>query len=215
MAPIDHLLFFKVKPGTPAAATEAFLSSLRALASLESVRELYVGAAVRESPHGWTHALYGRYASRDALTAYMESDEHQHAVKTFVRPILDDVVCLDWEGEEGGAARLGAAHAVVLSLKPGVGEERARAMVDGLRSLEGREGGVPGLLRVSVGKNFTPGRDKGFTWGFIAGLRGEADLDVYAKNADHVAAMKEVVWPIVGEHMALDFETGPELPPRL
>lgn len=208
MAPVDHLVLLKVKPGTPVDKSETFIAALRDLASLDSVMELYTGGAIGESPYGWTHGLYGRYASKDALHSYIVSKEHQDALDIHGNAILEDICVLDWEGDADSPAAgalaggVGAIHGVVFKLKDGVDASRGEAMVEAFRAHAGK---VPGVHRVTVGKSFADHVTKGFTWGFVATLGGEADLAALKEHPHHVAAMKETVLPIWGEHEFLDF----------
>lgn len=210
MAMIDHLVLVKVKPGTPDDKIETVVTALRALTSLDSVSELYAGPAVGTSSEGWTHGLYARFASKDALQSYLVHEQHKHAADDLMKPIMDDLCVVDWEGEEDASkatsSEVGVVHAILLKLKDGAEGGEGRAMAEKLRTLAGA---VPGVHRLTVGENFATHVTKGFTWGYVVALRGgEAELRAFEKDGRQVAVMEESVRPVVGEHVVFNFATA-------
>ncbi|MFP4145054.1 MAG: Dabb family protein [Phycisphaeraceae bacterium] len=91
-------------------------------------------------------------------------------------------------------------HMVWIKFGEHVSAERKQAHLDGLRGLAGK---VPGIVRLSVGENFTD-RSGGFTHGLLVTLASREALKTYADHPEHVA----VAGPLKqdAELRALDFE---------
>ncbi|MAX24866.1 MAG: stress protein [Phycisphaeraceae bacterium] len=91
-------------------------------------------------------------------------------------------------------------HMVWIKFREEITEARQEEHLAGLRSLESK---IPGILHLSVGKNFTD-RAQGFTHGLLVTLQSKEALEVYAPHPEHVA----VAGPLREDAvlMAMDFE---------
>lgn len=91
-------------------------------------------------------------------------------------------------------------HIVWIKFNEGVSEERANEHIANLLTLKDR---VPGVTRVTAGKNFTE-RSKGFTHALVVTLEDKAALDAYLPHPEHVAVAAPM--KAEAELMAIDFE---------
>ncbi|CAI5930790.1 unnamed protein product [Closterium sp. NIES-64] len=219
----------QVKPNTPPSAVAAMVNGLRALSSAPGVLFLAVGSALPIPPalaaytpqSPWTHALLGRYESRDALQAYAGSEEHVKVVEGCIKPIISDILAVDWETDvpadaaasasasaaaDAGVSRLpfSVIHSVVMELGPSA-TANPTAIPTMVSSLKSHVGEIPGLHEVSIGENFAPARAKGFTWGYAGYHADEAALRVYAGDERHQQVMAEAVLPLVARYNWVDF----------
>ena len=95
---IEHIVLFKVKAGTPASAVHAMIDGLAGLRTrVPGIVALSVGTNFTDRNKGFTHGLVVRFQDRAALDAYLPHPAHQEVVTNFVRPIIDDVIALDYE----------------------------------------------------------------------------------------------------------------------
>ena len=92
---IEHVVFFAVRPGEDASGMIQALSDLRD--AIPGVVSLSVGESFTARGKAFTHGLIVRLESRDALQAYLEHPAHVAAVEKHVKPILDDLLALDWD----------------------------------------------------------------------------------------------------------------------
>ena len=95
---IEHVVLFKVKAGTPAASVTAMLGGLAGLKTrVPGIVDLSVGANFTDRNKGFTHGLVVRFQDRAALEAYLPHPAHQEVVQSYIRPIIEDVIALDYE----------------------------------------------------------------------------------------------------------------------
>ncbi|CAI5952612.1 unnamed protein product [Closterium sp. NIES-64] len=186
---VEHLVFFQVKPDTPADRVATFLTNLNALRTLPGVIYLSAGPAlpaVPAAPAGassaaapsaspWTHALFGRYESRDALEQYAVSPQHVAVVTENVKPIISDIAAVDWETDVPDASASsappphGSVHTAMIQWQQSASPDAIAAAVAQLKAVGGAAAGC-----VSVGENFSPARAKSFMWGLALYARDEA-----------------------------------------
>lgn len=95
-------------------------------------------------------------------------------------------------------------HIVLLKLKEGVGEDKAKALIDGLNELKKV---IPGMLDVSGGYNNSPeGKGSGFNYGFIVKFRDSASRDGYVPHPEHIKLAQTLVRPIIDDVTVFDYE---------
>ena len=154
----------QMKPDTSPEAITKMISALRGLAALDGILGLYAGEAVNNGNGSWTHALYGRYTTKEALQSYADSKEHMDVVINLVRPICSDTLALDFEAQadvQSDANAIGAVCLVALKPKDESNES------DLVTALTGENNGV-GAVDITLGKGYAPARAKGFTWGRVS-----------------------------------------------
>lgn len=95
---IEHIVLFKVKDTVPAGATRAMIDGLSGLkARIPGIVDLSVGTNVSERSKGFTHGLVVRFRDRAALDDYLPHPAHQEVVRELIRPIVEEVVAVDYE----------------------------------------------------------------------------------------------------------------------
>ena len=95
---IEHIVLFKVKAGTPAEQVEAMLEGLRSLKTqVPGIVDLTAGTNLTDRGKGFTHGLVVRFEDRLALDAYGPHPAHQDVVQRRVRPIVEDLIAVDYE----------------------------------------------------------------------------------------------------------------------
>ncbi|MCW3095213.1 MAG: Stress responsive alpha-beta barrel domain protein [Chthonomonadaceae bacterium] len=95
---VEHIVLFKWKPEATAEQIEAAVTGLRGLKELvPNVLDLSVGENFTDRGQGFTHGLVVRFPDRAALEVYGPHPAHQHVVQTFINPIRENVIALDYE----------------------------------------------------------------------------------------------------------------------
>lgn len=199
---VEHIVYFQVKPDASPDCIQSMASRLMALKSLPGVLHLAVGPVAHApvpSPtttttttpitlFPWTHALYGRYTSKDALHQYSVSPEHVAVVADFVRPIINDIAAVDWEVDEAVAPPPHSLYqTAMVQWKDGLSQEAMAAVA---ASLKEAARDVAGVLSITVGENFSPARAKSFTWGFAAFFADEAARSSFWQHVGLKALME-------------------------
>ncbi|KAK1303004.1 hypothetical protein QJS10_CPB12g01758 [Acorus calamus] len=201
---VEHVVLFKVKDSTDPTASDAMISRLTALISLPSVSHLSAAPILRSrspSAAGFTHILHSRYPSKSALADYSAHPDHLSVVRESVLPIVDDIMAVDWVADLPPAvAALPPGSAVrVTFVKPKEGGDDEIVRVSGGIDVSGRP-----IEQVSFGRNFSPGRAKGFTVAFMSVFRGTEEMDAVEGMAE-VEAVKERVRPLIEDLIIVDF----------
>ena len=79
---VDHLVLFTVNDDAYAEDIEDLLASLRGLKKgVPDVVDLSVGENFSERSQGYTHGLFVRFQTVDALRSYISHPEHQAIVE--------------------------------------------------------------------------------------------------------------------------------------
>ncbi|NEO86361.1 MAG: Dabb family protein [Spirulina sp. SIO3F2] len=95
---IEHIVLFKWQP---TAAPEAIASVMTALGAMPrqitEIVALSCGENFSNRAQGFTHGLVVRLADRTALDAYQAHPAHQVIVQTQIKPIVAEVLALDYE----------------------------------------------------------------------------------------------------------------------
>ena len=95
---IEHVVLFKVKAAVPAASVKAMVDGLAGLkARVPGIVDLSVGANFTDRNKGFTHGLVVRFRDRDALEVYLPHPAHQEVVQSYIRPIIEDLIAVDYE----------------------------------------------------------------------------------------------------------------------
>lgn len=174
----------QIKPDSSPEAISKMISALRGLATLDGILGLYAGEAVNGGNGPWTHALYGRYATKDSLQAYADSKEHMDVVVNLVRPICSDILALDYEAQVDLQTDANAVTAACLvALKPKEGSEESE-LVKALTP----DGNAIDAVSASLGLSYAPARAKGFTWGCVSTY---ADKEAMLASASSMAELCE------------------------
>ncbi|KAH9320567.1 hypothetical protein KI387_015206 [Taxus chinensis] len=205
---VEHIVFFNVKEGTPPGKTNAMVSALQGLRSLDTVLQLTTGPIlhVTSDTYKYTHALHSRYKDKQGLADYSGHPQHLSVVKELVLPIVDDIFAFDWEADLDGPMMpaYGALKMTVLNPKDLAHPQRFELV----EILSGYKSIFPTIGQVSFGENFSPARAKGFTWGFLSLFPGVKELEELNKNEEHIKLQVEKVLPQMEKFMVVDMITN-------
>ena len=99
---IQHIVLLKLKPGTTTAQKNALLEGLVALQRDDKIPGIVsITGGDNISPEGKAHGFdWGfvmTFADADARDAYLPHPEHKALGQNLLRPIVDDVLVLDYE----------------------------------------------------------------------------------------------------------------------
>ena len=95
---VEHLVLFKVKAGVSEDAIQAMQNALRGLQeAIPGILEITVGANFSERSQGFTHGLLVRFQDRAALDVYIPHPAHEETRNSYILPIVEDVLVLDYE----------------------------------------------------------------------------------------------------------------------
>ncbi|KAL4589433.1 hypothetical protein LXL04_002340 [Taraxacum kok-saghyz] len=209
---VEHVVLFKVKPDADSSKVAAMISGLNGLASLDLTLHLSFGQLLhsRPSPLTFTHMLHSGYRSKDDLRAYAVHPEHVRVVNEN-KPILDDVMAVDWMSNAGSSIspKPGSAMRVtILKLKENLGED-GKARV--LEVIGGIKDEFQAIEEVSMGENFSHDRAKGYTIASIVVLPGQADLEAVDSNSELVNLQKEKIGDSIESTVVVDYVIPPPL----
>jgi hypothetical protein len=91
-----HLVCFKYKPETPAAARADHRAQLAALKGLDGVVDLKVGEDVVRSPRSYDTGLMITFPDRAALDAYQKNPKHVPVAQLGVS-LAEHIVAVDFQ----------------------------------------------------------------------------------------------------------------------
>ncbi|XP_073034384.1 stress-response A/B barrel domain-containing protein UP3 [Primulina eburnea] len=205
---IEHIVLFKVKPAADPAAVNAMISNLNGLISLDPVLHFSAGpiSRTRSSSLSFTHLLHSRYRSKTDLSSYSDHPTHLSVVGNYVKPVVDDVMAVDWVAEDfsgpitappGSALRL-----TLLKLKEDAGERGKNEVLKVLRGIKEK---FPSIEQLTVGENFSPGRNKGFSICSIGVFKGMDELEGLDSESERANEEKDKVREFLDEVLVLDF----------
>jgi hypothetical protein len=88
----------KVKAEVAAADSQRMMQELRQLKEqIPEIQELTCGLNTSNRNQGFTHGLLVRLQSKSDLEAYLAHPEHQRVASQHIRPIVEDVIVVDYE----------------------------------------------------------------------------------------------------------------------
>ncbi len=95
---VEHIVLFKWKSE---ATAEQIAAAIKGLGDLKeqvpNILNLSVGENFTDRGQGFTHGLVVRFPDKAALEVYGPHPAHQHVVQTFINPIRESVLALDYE----------------------------------------------------------------------------------------------------------------------
>jgi hypothetical protein len=95
---VEHVVLFKLKPGTTAEQKQAAIQALRGLKEqIDGIVDLTCGENFSERSQGYEIGLFVRFRDRAALEAYLPHPAHRGAVEQFILPIRGDVIVVDYD----------------------------------------------------------------------------------------------------------------------
>ncbi|MCO5579776.1 hypothetical protein L7F22_033638 [Adiantum nelumboides] len=204
---VEHIVLLKVKDGVTAQQQDFMVSGLRSLSSIQTVIELNAGKAVQVWGENFTHALHCRFISKEGLASYANDPFHLDVISKCIAPFVEDRLALDWEAdlEEPTLQSKSYGAVRIAALKPKKDALELSDIMDMLRDYRSR---FPSIKQVSVGKNFSPARAKGYEWAFLAIFPRPEELAELTKSEEHVSLQYEKVLPAMEKIAVLDYHTA-------
>lgn len=95
---VEHIVLFKWKAEATPEQIETAIEGLRGLKTqVPNIIDLTVGANFTDRGQGFTHGLVVRFPDKAALEVYGPHPAHQHVVQTYINPIRENALALDYE----------------------------------------------------------------------------------------------------------------------
>ena len=95
---VDHLVLFKLTAAATEEQKERMISELGALRDkIPGIVDLSVGRNFSDRSQGFEIGLLVRFVDRAALEVYLPHPAHRGCVDTYVAPIKEDVIVVDYE----------------------------------------------------------------------------------------------------------------------
>lgn len=152
--------------------------------------------------------LHSRYRSKTDLQNYAVHPEHVRVVTENIRPIIDDIMAVDWLSTEASIVpKPGSAMRVsFLKLKENLGENEKARVLEVIGEIKDQ---FPAIQELSVGENFSHDRAKGYTIASVAVLPGSGDLEAFDSNEEIVKLQKEKVKDLIESVVVVDYVIPP------
>ncbi|WP_413166861.1 Dabb family protein [Capilliphycus salinus ALCB114379] len=95
---IVHIVLFKWTEDATPEAIAAAIEGLRELkAKIPGIIDLSCGENFSERSQGFQHGLLVKFTDKAALEAYTPHPDHQAVVQNLIKPILADILAVDYE----------------------------------------------------------------------------------------------------------------------
>lgn len=95
---IEHIVLFKWQSTAAPESVTAAMNSLAAMpGQIPMIIALSCGENFCDRAQGFTHGLVVRFADRAALDQYQVHPVHQAIVQNQIKPIVSDVLAMDYE----------------------------------------------------------------------------------------------------------------------
>lgn len=95
---VEHLVLFRWQPEATASQIDAAIAALQDLADkVPGILQLSCGENFSDRAKGYQHGLFVRFGDRATLAAYQAHPAHQAVVERHLKPIIADIIALDYE----------------------------------------------------------------------------------------------------------------------
>jgi Stress responsive A/B Barrel Domain len=95
---IEHIVLFKWKTEATSEQIKAAIDNLKALKDkIPGIIDLSCGENFCDRSQGFQHGLVVRFDNKTSLENYAPHPDHQEVVVNFIRPILADIIAVDYE----------------------------------------------------------------------------------------------------------------------
>ncbi|XP_057766879.1 stress-response A/B barrel domain-containing protein UP3-like [Salvia miltiorrhiza] len=212
---IEHVVLLKAKPSADPSAVNDMVRNLNGLATLDSVLHISAGPVTRcrSASLTFTHLLHARYRSKSDLASYTVDPTHVNVVVNYVKPVVDDVIAVDWVAEDfsgpvvvppGAALRL-----TVMKLKEEAGESGKSEVLGIVRGIQEK---FDSIKQLTAGENFSPERSNGFSIASVAVVKGAEELEALAAESELVNEQKNKAREFLDGVIVLDFTVPAPVP---
>lgn len=206
---VEHIVLLKMREGVSIEQEDAMVSGLRSLKSVQTVIELSAGKAIQVLSENYTHALHCRFMTKEDLDSYANNPFHLDVISKYIAPIVEDRLALDWEADLEDPIMQSSSYSAVriAAFKPKVDLEATELsnIMDMMKDYRSR---FPFIKQVSVGKNFSPARAKGYEWALLAVFPSPQELTELTKNEEHQSLQYEKVLPAMEKFAVVDYCTA-------
>ncbi len=97
---IVHMVLFKWKEEASSESIIAAIEALRRLKNkIPSIIDLSCGKSFTDRSQGFQHGLVVKFRDKNGLEEYIPHPAHQEVVQNLIKPILADIIALDYEAE--------------------------------------------------------------------------------------------------------------------
>ena len=94
---IEHIVLFKWQENTPPEKINQVLQELKALENkIPGIINLSCGENFSARNQGFQHGLIVQFADYNSLEAYFPHPEHQNVVNNYIKPIIADILSIDY-----------------------------------------------------------------------------------------------------------------------
>ncbi|MBL8023391.1 MAG: Dabb family protein [Elusimicrobia bacterium] len=98
MAPLEHVVLFKLKVDVAEEKKEGLMRSLLSLRDvIPGILQVSAGVNFSARAQGYTHGFVARFQDRVALDHYISHPAHVAVVEKQVKPICESVLALDYD----------------------------------------------------------------------------------------------------------------------
>ncbi len=95
---IIHIVLFKWQPATSPEAIAQIMQELGNLQmAIPEILEISCGENFTERSQGFQHGLLVKFSDRPALNTYQIHPAHQAVVQNLIKPVIQDILALDYE----------------------------------------------------------------------------------------------------------------------
>ena len=95
---VEHQVLFKIKGDATEAQIDEMMKAIRTLQDkIEGIVDLSAGENFSERSQGFTHGVTVRFTDTQALENYLPHPAHQDVVENNIKPILDEIIVVDYE----------------------------------------------------------------------------------------------------------------------
>lgn len=108
---LEHLVFIKTKADTRAEDVRNIIDSLNALRGvIPGVKEMRAGLNLSERSKGFNIGLRVRVCNEQDLIAYQSHPAHVSVVEKKIKPVLEDIMAVDYLHEHAFDSSLDSFH---------------------------------------------------------------------------------------------------------
>ncbi|NEO60818.1 MAG: Dabb family protein [Moorea sp. SIO4G2] len=95
---IEHIVLFKWKEDASPDAIALAMNGLLAMKDqIPEILELSCGENFSQRSQGFQHGLRVQLLDCDALSTYADHPVHQEVIEKYIKPILGDIIAVDYE----------------------------------------------------------------------------------------------------------------------
>lgn len=215
---IEHVVLFKFKDGYTEEIEHDMYAGLWSFKDyFRSVMTMSLGRVLAKDPHGVTHVLLMRFASKEALQTYMDDNYRIEIAHTTIVPFFNGEFCVDFEtdvcidlsdlykeGEKFNGHTV--EHVELFKFKEGTSatevEELMRIVADLPNKIQ------TDVVQLTSGTNYN--KKEEFSHGVVIRLPSVEGLEAFMKDPAYVDVLKKAN-PILEDSLRTDFIVGESL----